>query len=85
MTEALLKSKPAKNIFKIAMSLIDDFTSFIERAFKTSLKALFQALRMSPNAQGYIGGSITEILLMNKLKKHLLWSKYLYLKILLIF
>lgn len=57
------------------MSLIDDFTHFVEKAFKTSLKVFFKALRMSPNAQGYIGGSITEILLMNKLKNHKLEVK----------
>lgn len=52
------------------MSIIDKFTRFIDRVFKTTLEVFFQALRMSPNAQGYVGGSITEILVMRTLKKH---------------
>ena len=52
------------------MSVIDRFTKFIERVFKTSLDVFFQALKMSPNAQGYMGGSITEILLLKKIKNH---------------
>ena len=52
------------------MSIIDKFTLFIEQVFKTTLDIFFQALRMSPNAQGYVGGSITEILVMKKLKEH---------------
>ena len=52
------------------MSVIDKLTKFIEKVFKTSLEVFFQALKMSPNAQGYVGGSITEILLMKKMKNH---------------
>ena len=55
---------------KFPMNVIDRFTKFIEKVFKTSLEVFFQALKMSPNAQGYVGGSITEILLMKKLKSH---------------
>ncbi len=52
------------------MSIIDKFTHFINTVFKTTLDIFFQALSMSPNAQGYIGGSITEILVMKELKKY---------------
>lgn len=33
------------------MKLIDRFTKFIEKVFKTTLDVFFQALNMSPNAQ----------------------------------
>ncbi len=52
------------------MNIIDKWTQFINTVFKTTLDIFFQALRMSPNAQGYVGGSITEILVMKELKKH---------------
>ena len=51
-------------------NIIDKWTQFINTVFKTTLDIFFQALRTSPNAQGYVGGSITEILIMKKLKSH---------------
>ena len=52
------------------MRMISKWTQFINTVFKTTLDIFFQALQMSPNAQGYVGGSITEILVMRELKKH---------------
>ncbi len=52
------------------MKTVEIFKKFIEKVFKTTLEVFFQALKMSPNAQGYVGGSITEILLWKKLKSH---------------
>lgn len=52
------------------MNIANKFSKFVEKIFKTTLEIFFQALRMSPNAQGYVGGSITEILVMKKLKQH---------------
>lgn len=40
---------------------------FVKEVFKTSLEIFLEALKLSPNAQGYVGGSITELLL----KQHL--------------
>ena len=51
-------------------NIVNQFTNFIHTVFKTTLDIFFQALRMSPNAQGYVGGSITEVLVMKELKKH---------------
>ena len=50
------------------MSTADQLKQFVKKIFKTTLDVFLQALKMSPNAQGYIGGSVTELLLMNKIK-----------------
>ncbi len=47
--------------------IIGRLTTFVSRVFKTSLDVFYEALRHSPNAQGYVAGSISELLL----KKHL--------------
>ena len=51
------------------MQAVNQLKKFIEKVFKTTLEVFFQALRMSPNAQGYVGGSITEILIRKILKQ----------------
>ena len=58
--------------FKLSfnMNIINQLTHFINKVFKTTLDVFFQALRMSSNAQGYVGGSITEILVMKELERH---------------
>ncbi len=43
---------------------------FVEKVFKTTLEIFLEALKLSPNAQGYIGGSITELLLKKELEKY---------------
>ena len=40
---------------------------FVYKIFKTSLEVFFEVLKLSPNAQGYVSGSVTELLV----KKHL--------------
>ena len=50
-------------------SVFDRLTRFVKNIFKTNLEIFFEALKMSPNAQGYVGGSITELLLKQKLEK----------------
>ena len=40
---------------------------FVLKTFKTTLEIFLAALKMSPNAQGYVSGSVTELLL----KQHL--------------
>jgi hypothetical protein len=49
------------------MSLQEKIESFVQQNFKTKLEIFLEALRISPNAQGYVNGSITELLL----KQHL--------------
>lgn len=41
---------------------------FVKDIFKTNIEIFFEALKLSPNAQGYVGGSITELLLKRKLE-----------------
>ena len=53
-------------------TIIDRFTSFISNVFKTNLEVFFEALKLSPNAQGYVSGSITELLLKRRLQGSLL-------------
>lgn len=40
---------------------------FVAQVFKTTLEVFLEALKLSPNAQGYVSGSVTELLI----KKHL--------------
>ena len=47
-------------------SVFDRLTRFVKNIFKTNLEIFFEALKLSPNAQGYVGGSITELLLKQK-------------------
>ena len=49
------------------MSIITKLENFVSKVFKTTLEIFLKALKLSPNAQGYVSGSITELLL----KEHL--------------
>ena len=49
------------------MSIINQIQQFVAVKFKTTLETFLEALKISPNAQGYVNGSITELLL----KQHL--------------
>lgn len=49
------------------MNIFQKLEKFIKDVFKTTVEIFFEALKMSPNAQGYVSGSITELLL----KQHL--------------
>lgn len=50
------------------MSIIKKLETFVSRVFKTTLEIFLEALKLSPNAQGYISGSISELLLKNHLE-----------------
>ncbi|MBS3907166.1 MAG: hypothetical protein KGZ49_09045 [Syntrophaceae bacterium] len=50
------------------MNIFEKLTRFVQRVFKTSLEIFLEALKLSPNAQGYVSGSITELLLKKKLE-----------------
>lgn len=49
------------------MSIFQRLEAFVTKTFKTTVEIFLEALKMSPNAQGYVNGSITELLL----KQHL--------------
>jgi hypothetical protein len=49
------------------MTTIEKLEKFVRDVFKTTLEIFLEALHLSPNAQGYVNGSITELLL----KQHL--------------
>lgn len=51
------------------MDIFEKITRFVRRVFKTNLEIFLEALKLSPNAQGYVGGSITELLLKRKLEE----------------
>ncbi|MBN2208276.1 MAG: hypothetical protein JW759_03145 [Candidatus Coatesbacteria bacterium] len=50
-------------------SVFEKLTRFVQKVFKTSIEVFLEALRRSPNAQGYVSGSITELLLKRKLEE----------------
>lgn len=50
------------------MSIIQKLENFVSKVFKTTLEIFLEALKLSPNAQGYVSGSITELLLKNHLE-----------------
>ena len=54
------------------MTIFQKLETFVRKTFKTTLEVFLAALKMSPNAQGYVNGSITELLL----KQHLEKSNY---------
>jgi hypothetical protein len=45
------------------MNIFEKLTRFVTEVFKTNLEIFLEALKLSPNAQGYVSGSITELLL----------------------
>lgn len=51
------------------MNVFGKLTRFVKTAFKTTIEIFYEALRLSPNAQGYVMGSITELLLKKKLEE----------------
>ena len=51
------------------MDIFEKITRFVQRVFKTNLETFLEALKLSPNAQGYVSGSITELLLKRKLEE----------------
>lgn len=49
-------------------TIVDGLTAFVQKVFKTTLEVFLEALKLSPNAQGYVLGSVTELLLKKKLE-----------------
>ena len=50
--------------------LLEKIKNFINKLFNVKIETFFAAIKLSPNAQGYIGGAITELLLKEKLEKN---------------
>jgi hypothetical protein len=44
-------------------NILQRLETFVAKTFKTTLEVFLNALRLSPNAQGYINGSVSELLL----------------------
>jgi len=51
------------------MTVFEKLTRFVQKVFKTTLEIFLEALKLSPNAQGYVAGSVTELLLKKKLQE----------------
>jgi len=51
------------------MNIYEKIKKFVEQVFRTTLEIFLEALKLSPNAQGYVSGSITELLLKKKLEE----------------
>lgn len=45
------------------MNIVKRLETFVAKVFKTTLEVFLEALKLSPNAQGYVSGSVTELLL----------------------
>ncbi len=45
------------------MNIVKRLEVFVTKVFKTTLEVFLEALKLSPNAQGYVSGSVTELLL----------------------
>lgn len=52
------------------MSILQKLEKFVKDVFKTTIEIFFEALKLSPNAQGYVSGSITELLLKQMLENY---------------
>lgn len=50
------------------MNIFQKFETFVTKTFKTTIEIFLEALKMSPNAQGYVSGSISELLLKKELE-----------------
>lgn len=51
------------------MNIFHKLERFVTETFKTTLEIFLEALKLSPSAQGYVSGSITELLLKNKMEE----------------
>ena len=49
-------------------SIFQKLEYFVSQVFKTTLEIFLEALKLSPNAQGYVSGSITELLIKKQLE-----------------
>jgi hypothetical protein len=55
------------------MTIFQQLEQFVKQTFKTTVAIFLEALWLSPNAQGYVSGSVTELLL----KRHIEGQGYI--------
>jgi len=51
------------------MTIFSKIEQFVKEIFKTTLEIFLDALKLSPNAQGYVSGSVTELLLKKEMEE----------------
>jgi hypothetical protein len=51
------------------MTIFQKLEKFVSDVFKTTLEIFLEALKLSPNAQGYVSGSISELLLKKNIEE----------------
>lgn len=51
------------------MNIFQKLEKFVSDVFKTTLEIFLEALKLSPNAQGYVSGSISELLLKKNIEE----------------
>ena len=51
------------------MTIFQKLEKFVTDVFKTTLEIFLEALKLSPNAQGYVSGSISELLLKKNIEE----------------
>ena len=51
------------------MNIFQKLEKFVSDVFKTTLEIFLEALKLSPNAQGYVSGSISELLLKKNIQE----------------
>jgi len=55
--------------FNIMVDILDNIKNFVHKIFNVKIETFFAAIRLSPNAQGYLSGAITELLLKEMLEQ----------------
>ena len=50
------------------LAVLRELKRFVRKTFKTTVRVFLEALKLSPNAQGYVRGSVSELLLKEKLE-----------------
>lgn len=50
------------------LAVLRELQQFVRKTFKTTVRVFLDALKLSPNAQGYVRGSVSELLLKEKLE-----------------
>lgn len=50
------------------LAVLRELERFVRKTFRTTVRVFLDALKLSPNAQGYVRGSVSELLLKEKLE-----------------
>ena len=52
------------------MDLLEKIKKFVKELFNVNIETFFAAIKLSPNAQGYLSGAISELLLKEELERY---------------